>query len=570
MISLPVERLKQIVTQAGVVDPQVFDTAVEEAKRRDQNPIDILVSRGVLNEDYFYRILGKALNVELVHLTQAAIDGDALHVIPENLARQRKVIIFSRNKDGSYNVAMENPVDLETINFLSLRLGAPLRPYLTTDKDLNRAFTLYGAEQTKNFKAIIEEKVRESLRSQAKGIEEAAEDVPIVAIVDNLLSYAHSSRASDIHFDVLESQVLVRFRIDGVLREIITMPKDILPAIVARIKILAGLRIDEHAKPQDGRFRYNAGDNQIDIRVSVLPTFYGEKAEMRLLESAQKPLSFEELGMFEDTAQLVREAVSKSYGMVLICGPTGSGKTTTLYSIMNMLNRPEVNIVTVEDPIEYDMKFINQVQVNPAAGVTFASGLRSILRQDPDIMMVGEIRDSDTADIAVQSALTGHLVLSSLHTNDSPTAVPRLMDMRVKPFLVSAVLNAIISQRLVRKIHMGCIESYEPDEREREAIREQMREIGEDPDTVGVPKTLYRGKGCESDGGTGYEGRIAIFEAMPITEEIRHLIINPDFNLSALRNMARKQGMISMFEDGLRKAELGLTTVEELFRVIRE
>ncbi len=570
MISLPTERLKQIVLQTGMVDAAAFDAAVEEAERREQNPVDALISQGVLSEDYFYRVLAKALNVELVHLTREEIDEGSLRLVPKDMARERNVVVFGRNKDGSYNVAMENPVDLETINFLSLRLGASVKPYLTTDKDLLRAYTLYGAEQTKNFKEIIEEKVRESLRSQAKGIEEAAADVPIVAIVDNLIDYAYSSRASDVHFDVLQSSVLVRFRIDGVLHEIITMPKQVHSAIVARIKILAGLRIDEHAKPQDGRFRYNTGGGQVDIRVSVLPTFYGEKAEMRLLNVAQKPLSFEELGMLEDTVRLVREAIGKSYGMVLVCGPTGSGKTTTLYSVMNILNRPEVNIVTVEDPIEYDMKFINQVQVNPAAGVTFASGLRSILRQDPDVMMVGEIRDADTADIAVQSALTGHLVLSSLHTNDSPTAVPRLMDMGIKPFLVSAVLNVVVSQRLVRRIHMGCIESYTPDENERKAIAEQMREIGEDPETVRIPNTLYRGKGCDSDGGSGYEGRVAIFEAMPVTEEVRQLIVSPHLSLDELRKLARKQGMISMFEDGLRKAELGLTTIEELFRVIRE
>ncbi|OGG37750.1 hypothetical protein A2110_02070 [Candidatus Jorgensenbacteria bacterium GWA1_54_12] len=570
MISLPPERLKQILLQTGVVSAEAFDAAAEEATRRDQNPIDVLISRGILSEDYFYRVLGKALNVESVRLTEVSMDENVLRLIPDAIARARRVILFGKNADGSYNAAMENPTDLETINFLALRLGAPVHPYLATDRDLNRGYSRYGAKETQDFKEIIEEQIRESLRSQARGVEEAAQEVPIVAIVDNLIRYGLSSRASDIHFDVLETEVLVRFRVDGVLREIISLPKSVHSAVVARIKILSGLRIDEHARPQDGRFKYAVADREVDVRVSVLPTFYGEKPELRLLDAAQKPLSFEELGMFDDAKAALREGISKSYGMVLVCGPTGSGKTTTLYSVMNVLNRPEVNIVTVEDPIEYDMKFVNQVQVNPVAGITFASGLRSILRQDPDIMMVGEIRDADTAGIAVQSALTGHLVLSSLHTNDSPTAVPRLMDMQVKPFLVSAVLNVILSQRLVRRIHVGCIESYEPDEKEIMSIRNQIREIGMDPDEIKLPKRLYRGKGCDTDNGTGYEGRVALFEAMAMSEEIRKFIIDPGFSLDGLRRLARKGGMVTMFEDGLRKAELGLTTLEEIFRVVRE
>ncbi len=570
MITLSPQRLKQILVTAGVVDGSTLDTVNQEAERRKQNPIDLLISRGVMSKDYFYLVLAKALNVERVNLGTVAIDEQALGLVPEGVARQRHVVVFGKNQDGSYNVAMENPTDLETINFLTLCLSAPVRPFLATDEDLDRGYSLFGRKLAQDFKQIIEKSIKESLRSKAKGIEEAAQDVPIVALVDNLLAYAISSRASDIHFEILDDAVLIRFRIDGILHEIVRMPEQVHSAVVARIKILSRLRIDEHSKPQDGRFRYKVGDKLIDVRVSVMPTFYGEKVELRLLDAAQKPLSLEELGMLEDTAKLVREAIAKSYGMVLMCGPTGSGKTTTLYSIMNILNRPEVNIVTIEDPIEYDMRYINQVQVNPAAGITFANGLRSILRQDPNIIMVGEIRDSDTAGISVQSALTGHLVLSSLHTNDSPTAVPRLMDMQVQSFLVSAVLNAVTSQRLVRKVHVDCIESYTPNENVYRVIREQLVELGVDASTAKLPKILYRGRGCEACNNLGYMGRVGIFEVMEITESVRQLIISPDFSLDKLKRLARQEGMISMFEDGLRKVELGLTTIDEVFRVIRE
>ena len=372
------------------------------------------------------------------------------------------MIVFSRDTAGFFNVAMEDPTDLETIDFLSLRLGGPVKPYLASEEDLNRGFLLYQQQLTQDFKKIIEDSIRESLRSKTKGeddLKEAA-DLPIVAIVDNLLSYANSSRASDIHFEVLDDVILVRFRVDGILHEIIRVPKEIHSAIVARIKILSELRVDEHTHPQDGRFRYDIGNGSIDIRVSIIPTFYGEKVEMRLLSASQKPLSFSELGMFEETSKILQEAISKSYGMVIVCGPTGAGKTTTLYSVMDILNQPEVNIVTIEDPIEYDMRYLNQMQVNVAAGITFASGLRSILRQDPNIIMVGEIRDAETANISIQAALTGHLVLSSLHTNDAATAVAAAYGYGRAAILVAAVINSITSQRLARKIHTECIESY--------------------------------------------------------------------------------------------------------------
>ncbi|MCL4392461.1 GspE/PulE family protein [Patescibacteria group bacterium] len=572
MINLSSAKLKDILVRAGVVDADTFDTIATEAERNRQNIADIVISSGLINKDYFYLLLSKSLGVERVNLGAVGIDEKALHLLPEDIARTRKAIVFGKDKNGYFEVAMENPADLETIDFLTLKLQGPMHPFLATEEDLNRGFILYQQKLTQDFKKIIEESVKESLRSRSKegDVVQFAADVPIVAVVDNLMSYAISSRASDVHFEVLDDGILVRFRIDGILHEIMRMPKEIHPAIVARIKILSNLRVDEHTHPQDGRFRYKIGGEFIDVRVSIIPTFYGEKVEMRLLAAAQKPLSFQELGMFDDTVKLVSEAISKSYGMVLVCGPTGSGKTTTLYSFLNILNQPDVNIVTIEDPIEYDMRYINQTQVNVAAGITFASGLRSILRQDPNIIMVGEIRDNETADIAVQSSLTGHLVISSLHTNDSPTAIPRLIDMGIPAFLVSAVLNAVSSQRLVRRIHVDCIESYTPDKKMYEDIESQIKEFAAAGVDVKPPKTFYRGKGCAACNNTGFLGRIGIFEVLEITEKVRSFIIGKDFDLDNLRNLAKEEGMVTMFEDGLRKVELGMTTIEELFRVMRE
>ncbi|MBI4193318.1 MAG: type II/IV secretion system protein, partial [Candidatus Colwellbacteria bacterium] len=373
---------------------------------------------------------------------------------------------------------------------------------------------------------------------------------------------------SDIHIEIFEEFVLVRYRVDGILREVLRISREIHLAVVARIKLLAGLKIDEHYRPQDGRFRVKVGVEALDIRVSVLPTYYGEKIVMRLLAGAARPLALREVGMLEDTEKVLLDNMRRTYGMVLICGPTGSGKTTTLYSMLNLLNRPEVNIVTVEDPIEYDIKYVNQTQVNAQAGITFANGLRAILRQDPNVILIGEVRDDETASIAVQAALTGHLLLSSLHTNDAPTAVPRLIDMGVPPFLVSAVLNAVASQRLVRRICSQCIYSMAPSREALAAIERQLVEL-KVPDYK-LPRLVYAGKGCPACGGTGYRGRLGIFEVLNVTEEVRSLITSSRFSLDLLREIARKEGMIGIFEDGLRKVERGLTTVEELIRVVKE
>jgi len=573
MLSLPISKLKELIIGEGLIKAEDFDRLAAEAERKHQNIVDLLISQGFFSGDYFYDFLVKYLKVERVNLRAQKIEKEILNLLPRDLAQNRRAIVFRREADGTLDVALEDPTNLNILDFLQRRLEAKIKPFLATDSDLNWGFSLYEAQLAQDFRKLIEESVAASLKSHFKTDEElaaAAGDMPIVAIVDNLLAYAASSRASDIHLEITEEGVLIRFRIDGVLHEILRVPKEVQPAIVARLKLLAGLRIDEHSKPQDGRFRFKGGQQLIDLRVAVMPTFYGEKVEMRLLPATQKPLSLSELGMLEDDIKIMEDNIKKTFGMLLICGPTGSGKTTTLYSILNYLNRPEVNIVTIEDPIEYNIRYVNQTQINPAAGITFANGLRAILRQDPNIIMVGEIRDNETAEIAVHSALTGHLVLSSLHTNDAPTAVPRLTDMGVPPFLTAAVLNVVVAQRLTQHIHLDCIESYSPDEQTLLVIRSQLKELGLESKDIRLPKVFYRGKGCPACNFTGYLGRLAIFEILDISEEIRKLIIAPDFSLDELKKLTHQQGMVSMFEDGLKKVELGMTTIDEILRVIKE
>jgi type IV pilus assembly protein PilB len=571
-MKLPIspDQLKKLLVDQNLIAPDRFDELYQEADRKGQNVIDVLVSEKIVEASYLNDLIASLLGVPRADFSVHPVNKEVVKLLNEGAARQRQVIVFDQEQDGTYDVAMTDPSDLETREFLQQRLNGKIKPFLASSEDLNRGFSVYGYELGQDFKKIIDDNVRASLVSQSKTAQEAAADLPIVGIVDNILSYALASRASDIHIEILEESTFIRYRIDGILYQVMDITKAVHPGIVARIKLLAGLKIDEHVAPQDGRFRYHLGGQEIDVRVSTMPTFFGEKVEMRLLESSQKPLSLEELGMSPEVAKIVSDNLKKSYGMLISCGPTGSGKTTTLYALMNMLNRPEVNVTTVEDPIEYNMRYVNQTQINPQAGVTFASGLRALLRQDPNIIMVGEIRDAETADIAVQAALTGHLLLSSLHTNDAPTAIPRFFDFNIPPFLVSSVLNLVLAQRLVRKICPSCVYSYEADPSIVTMLTTQLKENGLDPQAVRIPKTLYAGKGCTSCGGTGYRGRLGIYEAFEVDDKMKELIVKPEFSLELVRAQAQASGMKTMFEDGLQKVEVAQTTLEEVLRVIRE
>ena len=568
-MQIPNEKLKESLVKDGLIAPQVFDELAAESSRMKHDVAETLISRGIITQEYLTEVLGSYFGVQKAGLSGRAIDEQVLHLLPEELSREKRAVVFQRESDGLLGVAMQDPSDLETVEFLKRYLKSDIKVYVATADDLNVGLSLYTRGGTEDFRKLIEENVATSLRSRVAGEREASQDLPIIAIVDNLIAYAMSLRASDIHLEILEDVVLVRYRIDGVLHEILRLPKEVHPSIVARLKLLAALKLDEHSRPQDGRFRQTFGRDYIDIRVAIVPTFYGEKIEMRLLAATQRPLSFEELGMLEDTVKIINENIHKTFGMILISGPTGSGKSTTLYSIVSVLNRPEVNIVTIEDPIEYNIKYVNQTQINPAAGITFASALRAFLRQDPNIILVGEIRDEETAEVAVNAALTGHVLLSTVHTNDAPTVVPRLMDMKVPPFLVAAVINVVLAQRLVGRVCNVCIESYKPDATLLELLKQQVKELGIE-DRYTAPKMLYRGKGCASCGNTGFKGRIGIFEAINFDDEIRHLVISPEFSLEALQKLVRKKGTVTMFEDGLRKSMQGMTAIDEVLRVIRE
>ena len=568
-MNLPLDALKSLILGTGLLSEKDFDNTVKEAQRTEKDVVDVLVSRNYITRDYYAEMLAQYFKVPRVKLIGEKIPKEILNLIPEEIARTRNVIVFNKS-DSTISVAMLDPANLEALEFLEKYTGYFVKPYLALEEDLQSIFAQYGQVVSSDFQKTIQENIQASLKLKGVEAEKAATEFPIVSLTDNLISYAASLRSTDIHIEPLADEVLIRFRIDGVLREIIRLAKEIHPAIVARIKILSDLQIDEHNKPQDGRLKYKYADTIFDIRVAIMPTMYGEKVEMRLLTSSTKPMSFQELGMLEDTVKITENNITKTNGMVLITGPTGCGKTTTLYAMLNKLNRQEVNIVTIEDPIEYELKYVNQTQVNPKAGIEFATGLRAFLRQDPNIIMVGEIRDKETAEIAVHAALTGHLVLSTLHTNDSPTAIPRLIDMGIPPFLLSATLNLIIAQRLVRKICSECIESYEPPQSIYQTIDNQLKIIKGEFVKPFRPKLLYRGKGCPSCNFTGYRGRLAIYESFDVNEKVRAYIQRTDFSLDGLKKIAFSEGTKTMFEDGLVKAELGQTSIEEVMRVIKE
>ena len=395
-----------------------------------------------------------------------------------------------------------------------------------------------------------------------KEINGPVDKISIIKLVDLLIEYAYQARASDIHIDPGEDKVKIRLRIDGVMQTVFAIDKSIQEEIISRIKVLSDLRIDEHQAPQDGRFKFKLKDNFIALRVSILPAFFGENVVLRILPESARPLSFEELGVTGHNLELVKTNIRKPHGMILVTGPTGSGKTTTLYSILNILNTTEVKICTIEDPVEYGITRVNQIQINPAAGLTFGAGLRSLLRHDPDIVMVGEIRDQETAEMAIHSALTGHLVLSTLHTNDAAGAIPRFLDMGAEGFLVASTVNLVIAQRLVRKICHACIGEYKPS-------AEVLAYLAKFTDAKELSQTFYRGKGCSECGNRGYKGRVGIYEALEINDEIRKLVIER-VSAEEIKAAAIKNGMVPLIRDGINKASGGITTIEEALRVMRE
>jgi type IV pilus assembly protein PilB len=566
---LPEEKIKEILINKGVIDEDLYERSKEDSKRLGIPFYEILIQRRLLDLNYFYDLIAEEIKVPRISLKNVPIPTIVLSLVQEKLAFEKKLVPFALENDV-LKVGMVNPLDLETIKILEEVTHKKIEVYLITPEDLRIALINYQRFYAEEYKRRFQSDIK-TLHSAGLITEEST-----VSLVNNLIGYAFSSRASDIHIEPLEKEILVRFRIDGVLREIMRLPKEFLDPIIARIKVISNLQLDEHFRPQDGRFKTKISDFEFDIRVAIMPTLYGEKAVLRILSGAVKPTSLDELGMFSPLKEIVLDAIKKTFGMILVTGPTGSGKTTTLYTIINILNKPEVNIVTIEDPIEYAIPYVNQTQVNPKVGLNFAVGLRAFLRQDPDIIMVGEIRDTETADVAVQAALTGHLVLSTLHTNDAPTAIPRLIDLGIPHYLVADSLTLILAQRLVRKICPDCIVSEEISEYKKKIILEQLKtlevpqEIFEEYKNKLEKAYLFKGKGCQNCGYSGYRERTAIFEGVLMNDELREIIASKEFTLSKIKEIVRRNGYKTMFEDGLEKVLVGITTVEEVLRVIRE
>jgi len=532
-----------------------LDKALVDAKASGQPLSEVLLKKDLIADENLGKVIADTIKVPFVNLSKEAIADDLLIVVPEVLARKKKLIAFGRDTSG-LKLAMANPGDRELVDFISKKTGENITVYFATDRDIENAMRFYQKEMQKTFNDLLAEQVEVAGKSTAK-------EAPVSKIVDLLIEYAYQNKASDIHIEPEEKQSLVRFRIDGILHDVLSLPFDLHNQFVSRIKVLSKLRTDEHMSAQDGKLQVKLELEKLDIRVSIIPIVGGEKVVLRLLSSSSRQFSLNNLGMLDEDVKKVKEGFQKPFGMVLSTGPTGSGKTTTIYSILKIINSREKNIATIEDPVEYDIEGINQIQVNPKTNLTFADGLRSILRQDPDVIFVGEIRDFETAGIAVNAAMTGHLVLSTLHTNNASTALPRLIDMKVEPFLVASTVNVIIGQRLIRRICEKC----------RYSTIIKFEDLSKMFPHVLIAKMvtdkkdlrIYQGKGCLVCHGTGYSGRVGIFELLVMSNTIRQLI-TAKASAEQINQQAIKEGMTTMLEDGLNKVKQGITTVDEVLR----
>jgi type IV pilus assembly protein PilB len=578
------QQLKAFLLDARLITEKQFDEALKKAKKTNQKVSDVLISEKLVSEEELIKLEAYILGIPFVNLEKEKIDPELLKIIPEPIARSHNIIAFKKS-GGNLEVAMLDPEDLRTIEFIKKTTNLKILPRLTTPEGIKHVLRQYQKTLEAEFGELIKKEakgvkvVKEDLPTgeEKTELQKIAEELPVVRIVDTLLKHAILERASDIHIEPTEKEVIVRYRIDGVLRDAMTLPKQVGSGIVARVKVLSNLKLDEHRLPQDGRFKVEAEDYKYSIRVSILPVFDGEKIVMRLLAESTKALSLEELGLRGESLERIQDNLRKPVGMILVTGPTGCGKTTTLYAMMEILNVPGVNISTIEDPVEYRMPRINQTQVSPKIGLTFASGLRSLVRQDPDIIMVGEIRDNETAGLAINAALTGHLVLSTLHTTSAAGALPRLIDMKAEPFLISSTLNVVLAQRLVRRLYSEK-EKYRLDDSEIKNLKkycdleEILRVLREEK--LIQPKhglkdiDFYRPKPSK-DCPEGYKGRIGIFEVLPVTESIKELIVK-EVDADQIQKQAQREGMITMIEDGFIKAAQGLTSIEEVLRVIME
>ncbi|OGI71741.1 hypothetical protein A3B84_01115 [Candidatus Nomurabacteria bacterium RIFCSPHIGHO2_02_FULL_35_13] len=577
------EQLKKVILESGLVSRSELDTLVKKAETKNQKLSNILLSDGKISETDLKRMEAFVLEIPFISLVNKKIDFSILSLIPEPIARNHNIISYKKSEAG-LEVAMLDVDDLPMIDFIKKRSGEKILPRLTDTDSIKSALVQYRKSLQADFDNIIQKEsisLKNISKDEPENTEEElkalAEDLPIIKIVDSLVSHAILQNASDIHIEPGENELTVRYRIDGMLHDAMVLDKNTAPGIITRIKVLSNLKLDEKRLPQDGRFKIEQNGEKVSFRVSTLPTFYGEKAVVRILKEDSHGFSLDSLGFHGEGLERIYDSLKQRVGMVLATGPTGSGKTTTLYTMLEILNKPEVNISTVEDPIEYQIPRVNQTQVKPEIGLTFANGLRSLLRQDPDIVMVGEIRDGETAGLAVNASLTGHLVLSTIHTSSASGAIPRLIDMGVLPFLIISTVKTIIAQRLVRKL-VSSKEKYllSVDEIKNLAkvvdldrmlsILKNEKIIGPEDKWETIP--FYKPvKNNESP--DGYLGRVGIHEVLKVTSSIKEMIIRGS-SQDEIEGQAKKEGMMTVLEDGVFKAVLGQTSLEEVFRVVSE
>jgi type IV pilus assembly protein PilB len=576
-------QLNKFIIDSNLVTKADLDIAQKEARDKGVKLGEILVNTGKITPDNLRRMQAYVLGIPFVDLKNKKIDFDTLSLIPEPVARNHNIVAFKKS-DNTLEVAMLDVDDLSAIDFVKKKVNLKILPRLTDSESIKDAIIQYQKSLKAEFGDIIQ-KETENLNTLAKQTSEAtsdedlkkiAEGLPVIRIVDTLLKHAILQNASDIHIEPMEDQLLVRYRIDGLLHDAMVLPKDAEPSITARIKVLSNLKLDEKRLPQDGRFKIDMNKEKVSFRVSILPTYYGEKTVMRLLRENVSGFTLEYLGFHGEGLERIHHATTLTTGMILTTGPTGSGKTTTLYTILDILNQPDVNISTIEDPIEYQMKRINQTQVKSEIGFTFASGMRTLVRQDPDIIMVGEIRDNETASLAVNAALTGHLVLSTLHTNSAAGAIPRLLDMKIEPFLLVSTLDVVIAQRLVRRLSENK-EKYFLTKDELVALDKSV-DLNRVLEVLKAEKVVKSNttwdkipfyKAVVTEEGDGYKSRVGIHEVLKVTSSIKELIIRGATS-AEIEAQAKKEGMITMLEDGIFNAVQGNTTIEEVLRVVSE
>lgn len=597
--------VEKLLTASGKVTPEQLATLTQQAIAGKQELHELAIKSNLISEQELTRLYAQEIDVPYIELIPKEIPAYLLQKIPERVARQYKVIYFGTDKDNVPELAMEDPDDIEAVNLLQKQLGSKVKIFVAPASNIQATLDQYRGNIDTELTKVISSQVNEDEAAvEEVEAEDITEDSPIAQTVNLVIEYAIKAGASDIHIEPREDYVSIRYRVDGVLREANRLPKKVVAALVSRIKILSNLKIDERRAPQDGRFKMQVSGQVYALRVSTLPIMDGEKVVMRILDESTKALGLEDLGYWNGSLDTINRAIVQPYGMILVTGPTGSGKSTSLFSILSILNKPSVNISTVEDPVEYRVGGANQTQVNPVAGMTFVNGLRALLRQDPNIIMVGEIRDGETANLAIQAALTGHLVFSTLHTNNAATSLPRLLDMGVEPFLIASTIRAVVGQRLIRRLCVDCRESYTPDEQTITKVTETFRldspekfvwlnQLEQKAKSANIGTITAKNKdapidnelsttetsiqrlwkahdgGCDKCSHSGYKGRVGIYEVLENTTEVQKLIVS-NATSDVIQNQAIKDGMLTMQIDGFIKALRGQTSIEEIIRVTRE